>query len=133
MTTLKHIERLKMKYRIILSSLLIASAFSLAGCQEEQKALYASPSVTEVGTFDGCNVKFVNRGFQTESFFLARCDGTTATTNNAMVGSKSQTLQRRVAIETQIKDLEKERDAIKARESAIQKLSQEEAKALGVQ
>ena len=68
----------------ILSTLLIVSSISLVGCESDDRAqaLYNSPVITTVGEFDKCTVKYVNRGTQVNSFYLAKCNSTTTTTNN---------------------------------------------------
>jgi len=112
---------------------ILAVCLALAGCEEDKKLLMANPEVIDVGEYAGCKVQFVDRGYATRSFFIARCGETTTTTNNAMVQSgKTQILQRRTTIETKIKELEDEKSALSSRESALNKLTPEEAKALGI-
>jgi len=40
---------------------------------EEMQALFKHPTTSYVGTFDGCDVKRINRGKEKDSFFIARC------------------------------------------------------------
>lgn len=61
-------------------------AVALTGCgpspEESARIQHQmdNPIVTVVGTFDDCEVKFVNRYYRDSSFYLARCGQTAAAT-----------------------------------------------------
>ena len=57
-----------MRLHLILIS--VASLFLLSGCDEEKKALFANPAIVDVGEYDGCSVKYVNRGWDLQSFYI---------------------------------------------------------------
>lgn len=63
--------------------LILLAALSLTACgrsREEADALYHNPRIIDQGTFDGCKVAYVDRGYEKSSFYIARCDSTTTTT-----------------------------------------------------
>lgn len=63
--------------------LIILAIITLAACgrtQSEAQALYHDPQIIDQGTFDGCQVSYVDRGYEKVSFYIARCDNTTTTT-----------------------------------------------------
>lgn len=106
----------------------------LVGCNEEQDALYKQPVVQNVGQYDGCDVKFVNRGYQSVSFFIAKCGGTVTTTTNYHVQSgKTSTFYRNTTIiDGEIDNLKAERERAAVVEAAKKKLTTEELKLLGI-
>lgn len=123
----------------------VVVAAGLAGCsspEEQARAaeLMRNPEVTVAGTFDGCEVKFVNRYYRDQSFYLARCGATSAITQQYMESQgKSSVSRTRVTITQELAELDKRREALKAesdaaekREAAIAKLSPEERTALGL-
>lgn len=98
---------------------------ALSGCNlyEKEDAKLANPVITSKGTYDGCEVKFVDRGYQTESFYLARCveGDTSTTTQHYEYRSGKANLQRSsVTILNELKY------------SGLSKLTKEEQKALGL-
>lgn len=120
---------------------------------EQQKK---NPIVTVVGTYDGCEVKHYDRGYYTESFFIAKCvsedpSETTTMTSMQRVGGGKHTRyipkldisQEISAAEAEKKKMDKyiaEAKALKAAyekkqaiiDSAKQKLSAEEREALNL-
>ena len=119
-----------MKYT--LAFILVATVL-LSGCNEEEKALLAKPSISEIGEFDGCNVKFVNRGYEKLSFYIAKCDTTsTSTTNYTTSSGKSTTFRRKTIITKEIEKLQAEKADLDAKAAAMEKLTPTERKALGI-
>lgn len=117
-----------MRKHLILSFLAV---LFLSGCDEEKKALFANPSILDVGEYDGCSVKYVNRGWDSQSFYIARCGNTTTTTNNAMVKSGKYTvLRRRTAITMEEQEIAAR---LKTKQEALNKLTTEERTALGLE
>jgi nitrous oxide reductase accessory protein NosL len=108
---------------------ILAATVALAGCQDEEKALYAAPVIRPVGTFEGCVVKFVDRGWKSESFYIAACDVASVVSWNVQMGKTTQTRQ---SI-TVTKQVEAEKAALAVKESAINKLTPDERKALGLE
>lgn len=41
---------------------------------KHSKQLQQNPEIIQIGTFEGCKVSYVNRGYQSNSFYLAKCD-----------------------------------------------------------
>jgi hypothetical protein len=50
--------------------------FTLINDSEKNKQLLQKPEIVQIGTFDGCNVSYVNRGYQVNSFYIAKCNNT---------------------------------------------------------
>lgn len=50
--------------------------FMLINDSEKNKQLLQKPEIVQIGTFDGCNVSYVNRGYQVNSFYIAKCNNT---------------------------------------------------------
>jgi hypothetical protein len=139
-----------MKKRIVNMSIaalagVLVIAGGLAGCSspEEQaraEELMSNPEIKVVGTFDGCEVKFVNRYHRDMSFYLARCGTTIASTQQyEETQGKSRVARTRLTITQELAELDKQRETLKAeqaaaekREAAIAKLSPEERTALGL-
>jgi hypothetical protein len=122
---------------ISICALLIVTALGLTACggrtDEQAKAMLSNPDVNDVGTFEGCEVKFIDRGYHAYSFYIARCGNTTTTTRNYTVQSGKTTVNRRsTVIAEEIQKLEAEKAAAVTKEKALEKLSPEEKALLGV-
>ena len=50
--------------------------FMMINDSEKNKQLLQNPEIVQIGTFDGCNVSYVNRGYQVNSFYIAKCNNT---------------------------------------------------------
>ena len=118
-------------------AIVILAAVLLVGCNsrtdEQAKAMLSNPDINNVGTFDGCEVKYVDRGYHNYSFYIARCGNTATATRNYTEQSGKTTVNRRSTVITQeIEKLEAEKAAAVAKEAALSKLTAEEKKALGI-
>jgi predicted small lipoprotein YifL len=132
--------------------LTLATLFALTACggppsaeeqakEDKKQKLQTEGEVSVIGTFDGCEVKYVNRYYRDNSFYLARCsvpDGAASAPTSTVthhyderVGKTNQ-LRTRVEITQEIAKLQEEAKAAEVRESALAKLSAEERKALGL-
>jgi hypothetical protein len=116
---------------------LVAVSALLTACggrtDEQAKAMLSNPEINNVGNFDGCDVKYVDRGYHAYSFYIARCNNTTTATRNYTEQSGKTTVNRRSTVITQeIEKLEAEKSAAIAKEKALEKLSPEEKKLLGI-
>lgn len=137
----------------------VAMAIGVSGCSSPEEVAQAeekrkNPNVYMVGTFDGCEVKFYERGYTSENFYIARCVNSKATTSVTKLESvrsgktshdelhlnitdevldinarKEQLKSEMDALETKKLELEKKNQIA---EKAKQKLSAEEKSALGV-
>ena len=67
--------------RGITTFLILSITTVIVGCDETVDKM-VDPKITQIGTFDGCNVKLVDRGTTFRSFYIARCDNKTTTTQN---------------------------------------------------
>ena len=118
---------------------LISCSVLMAGCDNaaELKAIeekISSPPITKLGTFEGCEVVFVDRYYANQSFYMAKCPGNSTTvTNNytEQVGKTSQT-RTRTSIVQEIEGLKKELAVSEIKEQALKKLSPEEIKVLNL-
>jgi hypothetical protein len=115
----------------------ILAAVLLVGCNqrtdEQAKAMLSNPDINDMGTFDGCEVKFVDRGYHNYSFYIARCGNTSTLTRNYTEQSGKTTVNRRsTTIAQEIDRLEAEKAAAVAKERALEKLTPEEKKVLGI-
>lgn len=128
---------------------LAVGMLALAGCSsKEREAEYAAeqakierqqknPEIKVIGVYDGCEVKYVDRYYSQDSFYIARCGQTTTTTSNVRVG---KTQQNRMAITQQLETISAQREKLKTelealdkREAALAKLTPEERAALGIE
>ena len=50
--------------------------FTLINDSEKNKQLLQKPEIVQIGIFEGCNVSYVNRGNQVNSFYIAKCNNT---------------------------------------------------------
>lgn len=122
--------------KIALLAFSIAASTLLVGCgrsDEEIAQLQREPSVQSVGIIDGCEVKFVDRGYQIHSFYIAKCGATTTTTTNyEETQGKSRVFRRSTVIAQEIAKLDKERAESQKIEDALKDVSPEKRKALGL-
>jgi hypothetical protein len=116
----------------------VALATLAAGCAPRRSdveiaTLLANPTVNTVGTYDNCDVKYVDRGTSTNSFYIARCGDTSTTTNayDEQVG-KQTVFRSSVAITRDIQRLQTEKAVAESKERALEKLTPAEKQALGV-
>ena len=119
---------------ILSCAAVIAVSALLTGCNEKEDALRVAPETSSVGTFDGCEVSFVNRGYNDLSFYMAKCPGnsTTTTRNFSVQSGKARVFKRSTVIAQEIETLMAEKIEIEAREAALAKLSPTERTALGI-
>jgi uncharacterized lipoprotein YehR (DUF1307 family) len=115
-----------MKYKLLTISVLTVM---LAGCGDDaaQQAKLTNPDITKLGTFDGCEVKYVDRGYESNSFYMAKC-GNTVTQSSLFQSGKIQ--ERMTSITQQMDALTAEKQALATREEALNKLTPEERAAL---
>jgi uncharacterized protein YcfL len=112
-------------------------ALMLVGCgertAEQANAMISNPDINFVGVYDGCEVKFVDRGYQIKSFYIAKCGNTNTVTQNHNEQSGKTTVFRRSTVITQeIEKLQAEKAVAETKEKALAKLSNEEKSLLGV-
>lgn len=50
--------------------------FMMINDSEKNKQLLQNPEIVQIGIFAGCNVSYVNRGNQVNSFYIAKCNNT---------------------------------------------------------
>jgi hypothetical protein len=113
---------------------LLICASLLTGCNEKEDSLRAAPETSAIGTFDGCEVSFVNRGYNELSFYMAKCPGnsTTTTQNYRVKSGKSTVFKRSTVIAQEIEALQVEKNESESKEKALEKLSPAERKTLGL-
>ncbi len=123
--------------KLFASLVVLASAFALSGCESEENIrLLANPSVIDIGVFDGCDVKFVDRGRDERSFYIARCGAAatqTTTSNFRQPQGKSSVFRRSTVIATEIEALKKEQAESEAIEKALAGVPKEKRAALGLE
>lgn len=126
------------------SLLLLVPLVFLAGCEEDDRRiakLMATPEIVKIGVFEDCNVSFVNRGTNFNSFYLARCpaEASTTTRNYEEQSGKTRISRRDTSIVSGVSEEEQRRidEEIarqkriqKIKESALSKLTPEEANVL---
>jgi len=119
---------------ILTCTAILAGSALLTGCTEKEEALRANPETAAIGTFDGCEVSFVNRGYNELNFYMAKCPGnSTTTTRNFRVPSGKSTVARRSTVIVQeIEALMSEKIETEAKEKVLEKLSPAERKVLGL-
>jgi major membrane immunogen (membrane-anchored lipoprotein) len=120
----------------ICAALLVASAL-LTGCggrtDEQAKEMLTNPDINFVGVYEGCEVKYVDRGYQAKSFYIAKCGNTTTATRNYNEQSGKSTIFRQSTVITQeIEKLQAEKSAAETKERALEKLTPTERAALGI-
>ena len=124
--------------KLLIVSLISCSAL-ITGCNSaaDLKAIeekQSSPPITKLGTFEGCEVVFVDRHYASQSFFMAKCPGnsTTVTNNYTEQSGKTSYNRTRTSIVQEIDVLKKELAVTEVKEQALKKLSPEEIKALNL-
>lgn len=131
----KHIQTTERNMKTMSKVILAMCAVALlAGCNEREDALRVAPETSSVGEFDGCQVTFVNRGYDMLSFYIAKCPGnsTTTTRNYSVQSGKTRVQKRSTVIAQEIEALQVEKAESEAREAALSKLSPAERTALGI-
>lgn len=115
----------------------IVSVMALTGCKEEDELL-KNPQTKDIGTFEGCDVKYVDRGYQSKSFYLAKCPGnkTSHTTTWLETQQKSLVNRQNIAVTDDVQCDTPEQAKAKAEDAAksaaIAKLTPVERKLLGL-
>ena len=56
--------------------ILLMIVFDAKHTSEKNKQLLQKPEIVTIGIFGGCNVSYVNRGNQVNSFYIAKCNNT---------------------------------------------------------
>ena len=56
--------------------ILLMIVFDAKHTFEKNKQLLQKPEIVQIGIFNGCNVSYVNRGYQVNSFYIAKCNNT---------------------------------------------------------
>ena len=56
--------------------ILLMILFNAKHTSEKNKQLLQKPEIVQIGIFNGCNVSYVNRGYQVNSFYIAKCNNT---------------------------------------------------------
>lgn len=117
--------------KTFLNILVVASVILLSGCgaAERAAAKLANPVLSDPILVDGCQIKYVDRGHDYKSFYIARCADTTTATSNYTYGKTRRT---NTVISKEIEALQVEQSEAKIKEAAINKLTPEEQKALGI-
>lgn len=114
--------------------LILSFLITLSGCESEGTTqLKSNPQIVNIGTIEGCEVKYVNRGYKDNSFYIAKCNGTQTTTENYTERTgKNNTERTHTAITYEIQKLQKEAADIEMRNKALEKLTPSEKEALGI-
>ena len=120
----------------------------LTGCGDRDRAdaLLAKPETQLIGEFEGCQVSFVNRGYDSTSFYMAKCPGeaTTTTKNSFHMSGKVRVSDRSTAIVQSTQDLQADLAAqkkkveeleaqLQLKTQALSKLTDKEKAALGLE
>lgn len=121
--------------RKVTLALAAVAIFALSGCEKDEK--YNNPLVEPLpAEVDGCVVKYVNRGYVSNSFYIARCPGLGDTvTTTSQTGGKGNSLMTAVTrTETEAERVAREQAERLAaqKKSALSKLTVEERRALGL-
>jgi hypothetical protein len=112
---------------------LIALLALLTGCEEDdaRTAKLTKPIIVDIGVVEGCSVKFIDRGWRDDSFYIAKC-GTTTVQTYQYASGKSHVMQATItdmaAIDEQLKQLQRLQDT----KAALEKLSPHEKELLGI-
>lgn len=114
--------------------LMLIPILFLFGCNEKEEALLASPKVTSIGEFEGCDVKFVNRGYETRSFYLAHCDAPSSTVSDIYSYQQGKVTKYATKLSSVTKEVECDEECQKQKliASALKKLSKQEREILGI-
>lgn len=113
----------------------VVAATLLSGCNigDREAELRANPKIVPIGVIDGCNVKYVDRGYASDSFYISVCQpGVTASAGWTIKSGKSTTQRSSITVTKEIEQLQAEKDAIDARSRAMEKLTPAERAALGI-
>ena len=110
--------------------LAIVGMLMLAGCNENGNR---DPNIGYVKyevAVDGCQVKYVDNP-KGSNFFIAKCPGDSSTVTHIQQNGKSQTTIPVVTTQ-EVDDLKKKLADAEAKQAALNKLSPEDKKALGI-
>lgn len=114
--------------------LMLIPILFLFGCNEEKEALLATPQITSIGEFEGCDVKFVDRGYETKSFYLAHCDVSSSTVSDVYSFHQGKSTKYATKLSSVTKEVECDEECQKQKliVSALKKLSKQEREILGL-
>ena len=71
--------------------------FALSGCNEEK---IANPDIINVGTYEGCSVKYIDRGDRDRNFYIAKCESPTVTATQQIQSGKTSYQTATIAVQT---------------------------------
>lgn len=98
----------------------ILSVFTLAGCNEEK---IANPDIYNVGTYEGCDVKYIDRGAQSRSFYVAKCTVPSTTVTNSVPSGKTSYQTATVTIQpSDVQQVDPKQQQIQLIEQQLQQL-----------
>ena len=124
-----------MRKLILISAALLAAA-ALSGCNEEKIQKQIKPDIKEISEVDGCVVKYVDRGYLSDSFYIARCPGlgetVTTTSQTGGKGNVLRTLVTRTETAAEQAAREQKEEDERQKKAALNKLTVEERRLLGL-
>jgi hypothetical protein len=117
---------------LIFGTLFAITLFCLAACgsDDPNRPSVSNPKTGVIGTFDGCEVSYVNRGYRDNSFYLAKCPAASGTLSGLYRSGKSTYPTQTITIQDAEATLKAQ--AEEKRNNALAKLTPEERQLLGV-
>ena len=109
--------------------LLFAGVLLLAGCKEDGRDTSIGYVKYDIAV-DGCQVKYVDNP-KGANFFIAKCPGESVTTTHIQQNGKTQTTIPVVSTQ-EVDDLKKRLAEAEAKQAALNKLTPEDKKLLGI-
>jgi len=93
--------------------------FALSGCNEE---MIANPDIINVGTYEGCAVKYIDRGAQSRSFYIAKCESQSTTTSQQIQSGKSSYKTATISVQTPPEPVDPKQQKITELEQQLKQL-----------
>lgn len=114
---------------LVICAVLLTTSALLSGCRDDGPNSNIGYVKYEIAV-DGCQVKYVDnpRG---SNFFVARCPGESVTTTHIQQNGKSHTTVPVVTTQ-EVDDLKKKLAEAQAKQAALDKLTPEDRKLLGI-
>lgn len=95
------------------------SMFVLSGCNEE---MIATPDIINVGTYEGCSVKYIDRGAQSRSFYFAKCESQSTTTTQQIQSGKTSYQTATISVQAPTTQIDPKQQKIDELEQQLKQL-----------
>ena len=93
---------------------------ALSGCEAEERL--ANPVIMNVGTYEGCAVKYIDRGSQYRSFYFAKCEAPSTVVTREIPSGKTSFQTATISVQTPSESIDPKQQKINELEQQLKQL-----------